>query len=124
MPQVGKHQRLKGDTMAILMLNYASIKAVTISRKQKFKITCEIYAIWIECSNLTNGEWSECHSKWDASYRNTLIKAIISKLFWKRLSLLDAIYGVSNVLIMAKPVAISNSKEEISGKDYLKVIIK
>jgi recombinational DNA repair protein RecT len=123
MPQVGKHQRLKGDTMAILMLNYASIKAVTMSRKQKFKITHEIYAIWIECSNLTNGEWSECH-KWDAFYRNTLIKAIISKLFWKRLSLLDAIYRVSNVLIMAKPVAISKSKEEMRGKDYLKVIIK
>ena len=38
-PQVGKHQRLKGDTMAILMLIYASIKAVTMSRKQKLKIT-------------------------------------------------------------------------------------
>jgi hypothetical protein len=43
-----------------------------------------------------------------------LIKAIISKLFWKRLSLFDAIYGVSNALIMTKPVAISKSKEEIS----------
>jgi len=27
MPQVGIHQRLKSDTMATLMLNYASIKA-------------------------------------------------------------------------------------------------
>ena len=27
MPQVGKHQTLKSDTMAIPMLNYASIKA-------------------------------------------------------------------------------------------------
>jgi len=27
MPQVDKHQRLKHDTMAILTLNYASIKA-------------------------------------------------------------------------------------------------
>jgi len=70
--------------------------------------------IWIDCSNLTNGKWSECHSTWDAFYRNMLIKAIISKLFWKRLSLLEAIYGVSNVLIMTKPIAISKSKKEIS----------
>jgi len=85
-----------------------------MSRKQKFNVTCERHAIWIDCSNLTNGEWSECHNTCDAFYRNMLIKEIISKLFWKRLSLLDAIYGVSNVLIMAKPVAISESKEEIS----------
>jgi hypothetical protein len=68
-----------------------------MSRKQKFKITHEIHAIWIDCSNLTNGERSECHSTWAAFYRNMLIKAIISKPFWKRLSLLDAIYGVSNL---------------------------
>jgi hypothetical protein len=37
-----------------------------MSRKQKFKITHEINAIWIDCSNLTNGEWRECHSTWDA----------------------------------------------------------
>lgn len=51
-----------------------------------------------------------------------LIRVIISKLFCKRLSLLDVIYEVSNVL--AKPVAMSQSQEEISWKDYLKVIIK
>jgi hypothetical protein len=84
-----------------------------MSRRQKFKITCEIHAIWIDCSNLTNGEWSECHSTWDAFYRNMLIKAINSKLFGRGF-LCYAIYGVSSVLIMAKPVAISKSKEEIS----------
>jgi hypothetical protein len=86
---------------------------VTKSRKQKFSITCEIHAIWTDCSNLTNGEWKPKNMTC-FFYRNMLIKAIISKLFWKRLSLLHAIYGVSNVLIMAKPVAISKSKEEIS----------
>jgi hypothetical protein len=42
------------------------IKASDNVQEKKFKITREIHATWIDCSNLTNAEWSECHRTWDA----------------------------------------------------------